>query len=83
DSFDVLLYDARGRAAAAIKISQRGGLLRARILGEEIDFRNIPLATYDFRPSGDGAIAGRVSWYAKDAPSARVRFRVGAVVVDR
>ncbi|HSN69585.1 MAG TPA: hypothetical protein VLV48_10085 [Thermoanaerobaculia bacterium] len=81
DSVDVLLFDVRGRTAAAVKISPRGGLLRARILGEEIDFRRVPLATYDFRPGGEGAIAGRLSWYAKDAPSARVRFR--AAVVDR
>jgi hypothetical protein len=73
DTVDVLLFDSRGRLAAALKVS-RQGLIRARILGDEIDFRNVPLAIYDFK-ADDDEVAGRVSWVAEHAPSARVRFR--------
>lgn len=75
DTLDILLFDERGSAVAAFKISSRGELLRARILGEEIDFRAVPVATYAFDASEGTEIGGRVSWYAPDVPSARVRFR--------
>jgi hypothetical protein len=78
ETIDVLLFDPQGKLAGAIKISKRGELLRALVLGEEVDFRNVPVATYEFGDRRDTfAIPGRVSWYAKDVPSIRVRFRAG------
>jgi hypothetical protein len=78
DTFDVIFYDAQAKVVGAVKISKRGELLRALVLGEEVDFRNVPVATYEFGDRSDPyAIPGRVSWYAKDAPSMRVRFRAG------
>jgi hypothetical protein len=78
DTFDVIFYDAEAKAVGAVKISKRGELLRALVLGEEVDFRNVPLATYEFGDRRDEyAIPGRVSWYGKNVPSMHVRFRAG------
>lgn len=78
DTYDVLFYDAEGSLVGAIKISKRGELLRALVLGDEVDFRNVPVAAYEFGDKRDTyAIPGRVSWYAKDVPSMHVRFRAG------
>jgi hypothetical protein len=79
DSYDVLFFDEGAVLVGAIKISRRRGeLLGAMVLGEQVDFRNVPVATYEFGDRRDEyAIPGRVSWYAKGAPSMRVRFRAG------
>ncbi|HEY0592494.1 MAG TPA: hypothetical protein VGF40_12045, partial [Thermoanaerobaculia bacterium] len=40
ETFDVLFFDAQATLVGAIKVSKRGELLRALVLGEEVDFRN-------------------------------------------